>query len=152
MEKRCAILTFIIITVIVVAIIIGLSIGLSKKDTASSTSNPTPQPNLPPPTGPPGADGPYKEQVVAADAGKCSEIGRDILKKKGSAVDAAVAALFCVGVINMHSAGVGGGGFIIVYNRSTKSADLFDFREEAPGGANSTMYVNGTLSSRLGKT
>ena len=105
----------------------------------------------PPPTGPPDADGPYKHAVVATDAGQCSEIGRDILQRNGSAVDSTVAALFCVGIINMHSAGIGGGGFIVVYNRSTRFVEVFDFREEAPGKAHSTMYVNGSMSSKYGK-
>ena len=100
---------------------------------------------------PEGADGPYTHGVVAADAGLCSEVGRDILKKKGSAVDSAIATLFCIGVINMHSAGIGGGGFMTVYNRSTNKVEVFDYREEAPGKANSTMYVNSGLNSKYGK-
>ena len=78
-------------------------------------------------------------------------MGRDILKKKGSAVDAAIATSFCIGVINMHSAGIGGGGFMTIYNRSTNTAEVFDYREEAPGKANATMYVNSSLSSKYGK-
>ena len=99
---------------------------------------------------PPGADGPYSHGVVAADAPSCSEVGRDILKKNGSAVDSAIATLFCIGVINMHSAGIGGGGFMVIYNRTQRKAVVFDFREEAPGRANTTMYVNSSLSSRYG--
>ena len=104
----------------------------------------------PPPTGPPGADGPYKHAVVASDAGLCSEIGRDVLKKNGSAMDASIATLFCIGVYNMHSAGIGGGGFLVVYNKSNKFVEVIDFREEAPGKANRNMYVNETMSSKLG--
>lgn len=104
------------------------------------------------PTGPPGADGPYRHAVVASDAGLCSEIGRDILQKNGTAVDSAVAAMFCIGVYNMHSAGVGGGGFMVVYKKSTKFVEVIDFREEAPGKANRTMYVGGAMSSRYGPT
>ena len=100
---------------------------------------------------PAGADGPYDNGVVAADASLCSEVGRDILKKKGSAVDSAIATSFCIGVINMHSAGIGGGGFMTVYNKSTNTAEVFDYREKAPGKANSTMYVNSSLSSKIGK-
>lgn len=103
-----------------------------------------------PPTGPPGADGPYKHAVVASDAGLCSEIGRDVLKKNGSAMDASIAALFCIGVYNMHSAGIGGGGFLVVYNKSNKFVEVIDFREEAPGKANRNMYVNETMNSKLG--
>ena len=66
-------------------------------------------------------------------------------------MDSAIASLFCIGVYNMHSAGVGGGGFIVVYNKSTKFVEVIDFREEAPGNANRTMYVGGKMDSRLGK-
>ena len=96
-------------------------------------------------------DGPYTNAVVAADAGLCSELGRDILKKKGSAVDSAIATLFCVGVINMHSAGIGGGGFMTVYHKSSNKVEVFDYREVAPLRADKNMYVNGSLNSRYGK-
>lgn len=66
-------------------------------------------------------------------------------------MDSAIAALFCIGVYNMHSAGVGGGGFMVVYKKSTRFVEVIDFREEAPGKANRTMYVGGAMSSRVGK-
>ena len=147
-------------TVIVVAIVIALAIVFtrekqSKPDKAVTKPHPsvtpTAKPILPPPTGPPGADGPYKHAVVASDAGPCSEIGRDILKKGGSAMDSAIAALFCIGVYNMHSAGVGGGGFMVVYNKTTRFVEVIDFREEAPGKASRTMYVGERMSSTIGE-
>ena len=100
---------------------------------------------------PPGADGPYSHGVVAADAPRCSEVGRDILKKNGSAVDSAVATMFCIGVINMQSAGIGGGGFMVVYSKAKKEVKVYDYREVAPGKANQTMYVNNSLASKIGK-
>ena len=66
-------------------------------------------------------------------------------------MDSAIAALFCIGIYNMHSAGVGGGGFMVVYKKSTRFVEVIDFREEAPGKANRTMYVGGAMDSRLGK-
>ena len=66
-------------------------------------------------------------------------------------MDSAIAALLCIGVYNMHSAGVGGGGFMVVYNKSTNFVEVIDFREEAPGKANRTMYVDGRMKSRIGK-
>ncbi|XP_046985166.1 glutathione hydrolase 2-like isoform X2 [Schistocerca americana] len=48
---------------------------------------------------------------VATDSIECSTIGTDILKKGGNAVDAAVAATLCLGVVNLHVTGLGGNGF-----------------------------------------
>ncbi|XP_048582764.1 glutathione hydrolase 1 proenzyme isoform X2 [Nematostella vectensis] len=146
-----------LVAIVIIIVIVVVAVTLSRKADKSSGSvkgddaKPTNITILPLPTGPPDSGGPYRHAVVAADAGQCSEIGRDIMhKKNGSAVDGAVAALFCIGIINMHSAGIGGGGFITVYNRSSMSAEVFDFREEAPGASNTTMYINSSLSSTVG--
>ena len=74
----------------------------------------------------------YRHAAVASDNAECSKVGRNILKKGGSAVDAAVATTLCVGVINMHSTGIGGGGFMMVYDSHKRSAEVIDFRETAP--------------------
>ena len=137
------------VSLVLLALVITLIVVLTKKEKGHLPV--TRQPINPPPTEPPGADGPYQHAVVASDAGPCSEIGRNILQKGGTAVDSAIAALFCIGVYNMHSAGIGGGGFMVVYNKSTKFVEVIDFREEAPGRANRTMYVGGKMSSRVGK-
>lgn len=86
--------------------------------------------------------GPYKYASVASDAGPCSHIGKIILQKNGSAVDSAIATMLCVGVINMHSTGIGGGGFMLVYDRRGQVAEVFDFRETAPAKATEDMFQN----------
>ena len=84
--------------------------------------------------------GVYSRQAVATDNDKCSKIGNNILNSNGSAVDAAIAAMFCLGVINMHSSGVGGGGVMLVYSRKLKKAKVIDFRETAPAATTSDMF------------
>ena len=79
--------------------------------------------------------GTYKREAVATDTQQCSDIGENILKANGSAVDAAIAAMFCLGVVSMHSSGIGGGGVMLLYNQTLKKATVIDFREIAPATA-----------------
>ncbi|PPQ67291.1 hypothetical protein CVT25_005875 [Psilocybe cyanescens] len=93
--------------------------------------------------------------AVASENKRCSDIGVDILKDGGNAVDAAIAATFCIGVVNMFSSGIGGGGFMTVRippNNTSSNSKVFtiDFRETAPVLSNSSMYVSNPNSSRYG--
>ena len=66
----------------------------------------------------------FEKAAVAADNVMCSKIGRDIMKdKKGSAVDAIIATHHCVEVVNLHSTGLGGGGFMLVYEKKSGEFD-----------------------------
>lgn len=69
--------------------------------------------------------------VVATDHGQCSTIGRDILREGGHAVDAAVAAALCLGVVSPASSGIGGGAFMLVRSADGKT-EAYDMRETAP--------------------
>ena len=54
---------------------------------------------------------------MSSDGAPCAKIASDILEEDGTAVDAAIAALFCNGVYNSHSMGIGGGFLMTIYNR-----------------------------------
>ncbi|EEF48141.1 glutathione hydrolase 3 [Ricinus communis] len=83
-----------------------------------------------------------EQGVVAADDGRCSEIGASMLREGGHAVDAAVATALCVGVINAQASGIGGGAFMVVRSSSTLKTQAFDMRETAPLAASKNMYAN----------
>lgn len=93
--------------------------------------------------------------AVATENKRCSDIGVDVLKEGGNAVDAAISAVFCVGVVNMFSSGIGGGGFMTVRippSSEGGSSEVYtiDFRETAPALANSTMYKDDPDAARWG--
>ena len=81
----------------------------------------------------------FSKAAVAAGSEVCSTVGVDILKKGGSAVDAAVASSFCEGVVNLQSTGIGGGGFMIYYNATDQSSVMIDFREVAASNITEEM-------------
>lgn len=79
--------------------------------------------------------------VVAAAKPEASQVGIEILKKGGNAVDAAVATGFALGVLEPNASGIGGGGFMIIKMKDMKEPVVIDFREMAPGKATPTMYL-----------
>ncbi|KAI3454590.1 hypothetical protein Pfo_011253 [Paulownia fortunei] len=87
--------------------------------------------------------------VVATDETECSKIGKDILRRGGHAVDAAVAATLCLGVVSPCFSGLGGGGFMLVRS-SSGNAKVFDMREMAPGRASKDMFGGDTSNWKTG--
>lgn len=60
--------------------------------------------------------------------------------QNGSAVDAAIAALFCNGIVNGHSMGLGGGFQMVIYSAKDRETHVLDAREAAPLAAHPSMY------------
>ncbi|XP_026736900.1 glutathione hydrolase 1 proenzyme-like isoform X2 [Trichoplusia ni] len=82
----------------------------------------------------------FQKAAVCTDAPQCSQIGREILLKNGSAVDAAIASMFCNGLLNQQSMGLGGGFFMTVYIKDEEKAYTVNAREMAPGAATVDMF------------
>lgn len=70
-----------------------------------------------------------------------SEIGRDLLRRGGNAVDAAVAVGFALAVVHPEAGNVGGGGFMVIRTSDGQTSAL-DYRETAPGRATRDMYLD----------
>ncbi|XP_062887779.1 glutathione hydrolase 5 proenzyme-like [Mobula hypostoma] len=75
---------------------------------------------------------PYSQGAVAADSRRCSQVGRDILKKGGSAVDAAIATLICSSLVHPQSLGIGGGSIYTIYDATRERVVVINAREAAP--------------------
>jgi gamma-glutamyltranspeptidase/glutathione hydrolase len=70
-----------------------------------------------------------------------SEVGRDILRAGGNAVDAAVAVGFALAVVHPEAGNIGGGGFM-VFRTADGTVQSLDYRETAPGRASRDMYLD----------
>ncbi|KAG0054047.1 hypothetical protein BGZ83_012036 [Gryganskiella cystojenkinii] len=90
-----------------------------------------------------------KHGAVAAEEIHCSEIGVQVLKEGGNAVDAAIASCLCVGTINSFSAGIGGGGFMVI-RLPNGTVETIDFRETAPAASFPTMFRKDPIAAQTG--
>ncbi len=81
-----------------------------------------------------------RDGVVAADNPYASSIGARVLEDGGNAVDAGVATLLTLGVVNPFASGLGGGGFCL-YRPAGGETTVLDFRERAPLKASRDMYL-----------
>ena len=84
-----------------------------------------------------------KKGMVVTAHYLATEIGLDILKKGGTAIDAAVAVHCALAVVYPRAGNLGGGGFL-VYRDSSGNTKTLDFREKAPAAATQDMYLDST--------
>ncbi len=80
--------------------------------------------------------------MVAAQEKVAAQVGVDILKAGGNAVDASVAVAFALAVTLPRAGNLGGGGFMIVHDAEAGTTDAIDYREMAPKTAFKDMYLD----------
>jgi gamma-glutamyltranspeptidase / glutathione hydrolase len=90
-----------------------------------------------------------KRGMVVSQSDTASQIGFQVIRDGGNAVDAAVATAFALAVTHPTAGNIGGGGFM-VFRSASGDATTFDFRETAPAGSNPIMWlVDGKYDPQL---
>src|SRR3954471_23789112 len=69
-------------------------------------------------------------------------VGLEVLRRGGNAVDAAVAAAATLGVTEPFSAGIGGGGFFVLYDSPHRQVHTIDGRESGPADMTANYFVD----------
>ena len=85
-----------------------------------------------------------ERSVVAAPEAQAAQIGGEILRRGGNAVDAAIAVQFAIAVTNAIGTGIGGGGFMLIHDPVADEVVALDYRETAPADAHRDMFLDET--------
>lgn len=80
--------------------------------------------------------------MVAAANPYASQAGYNVLAKGGSAVDAAIAVQLVLTLVEPQSSGIGGGAFMLYWDKANKHLTTFDGRETAPEKATSDLFLD----------
>lgn len=92
----------------------------------------------------------FRQGVVAVANPYGAEAGAAILERGGNAIDAAVAIAYALNVVEPQSAGIGGGGFMMIYVAKTGETITVDSREKAPAAATPNMFVGVPKATQQG--
>ena len=83
----------------------------------------------------------YENGVVSSANEIASQVGIDILKNGGNAIDAAVGTGFALAVVYPQAGNIGGGGFMVIHLSDGRNTSI-DYREKAPLRAYREMYLD----------
>jgi gamma-glutamyltranspeptidase / glutathione hydrolase len=92
----------------------------------------------------------FQQGVVSVANPYGAEAGAKILEQGGNAIDAAVAIAYALNVVEPQSAGIGGGGFMMIHHAASGRTVIIDSREKAPAGARPDMFVGVPAASQQG--
>ncbi len=81
-----------------------------------------------------------KNWMIAAANPLAAEAGAAILRRGGSAADAAIAVQLVLGLVEPQSSGLGGGAFALYWDQAARKLTTFDGRETAPHAATPTLF------------
>lgn len=85
----------------------------------------------------------YAEQdMVSAAHPLAASTGNAILKKGGSAVDAAIAMQMVLNLVEPQSSGIGGGAFMLYFDAKKRAVQSYDGRETAPASATAELFLD----------
>ena len=83
-----------------------------------------------------------KTGMVVSQRQSASEVGAEILRRGGNAVDAAVATGLALAVVLPRAGNLGGGGFMVVYLKDKDKTVTIDYREKAPSAAHRDLFLD----------
>ena len=88
--------------------------------------------------------------MVVTQNKHATEVGYEILRQGGNAVDASVAVGFALAVTLPRAGNLGGGGFILIYDNETDKISSIDYRSAAPKSSTSEMFLEGDNVVKFG--
>ena len=88
--------------------------------------------------------------MVVSQNSHATEAGYEILKKGGNAVDASVAVGFALAVTLPRAGNLGGGGFVLIYDKEKDDVTSIDYRSAAPKSATSDLFIQDDSVVRFG--